>query len=99
MLLLLNGFFVARLVGLSYGHFSWEAYAQTYGPGESGGGLDSCTDNVDNDMDMLTDCADPDCFGQLPCAASAPVVSFTGLVGLGVVLGSVGVLVLRRRSR
>jgi hypothetical protein len=95
-LMVLNGFFVAQLVGLSYDRFTWEAYAQGYGPGEDGT-PQSCSDGIDNNTNNLIDCADPACFGVYPCAASAPTVSFPGLISLGVVLGSIGLLALRRR--
>ena len=31
---------------------------------------EDCTDDVDNDLDELTDCDDPDCFGVTPCDAA-----------------------------
>jgi hypothetical protein len=99
LLLVLNGFFVARLLGVSYSHFTWEAYAAAYGPGEGGGPIETCMDGVDNPpTNGLIDCADPDCFNALNCAARAPVMSMPGLISLGIVLASVGILVLRRRS-
>lgn len=98
VLMLLNGFFVARLLGVSYGHFGWEAYAGSYTPGEGGGPESTCSDGIDNDMNGLIDCFDPGCANALACAARAPVVSTSGLLSLAVVLTSVGVLVLRRRS-
>ena len=99
VLLLFNGFVVARLLGVSYGHFGWEAYAGSYStPGEGGGPESTCSDGIDNDMNGLTDCFDPGCANALACAARAPVMSMSGLLSLAVVLTSVGVLVLRRRS-
>ena len=101
VLMLLNGFFVARLMGVSYSHFSWEAYGMPYAPGENGLPDSSCSDGIDNDVppNGLIDCQDPQCFNSLSCAARAPVMSAPGLMSLGVVLVSVGVLVLRRRGQ
>jgi len=98
--LVLNGFFVARLLGVSYTHFTWEAYAGAYGPGEGGGGAETCMDGIDNDSPAngLIDCQDPQCFTALNCSARAPVMSMPGLLSLGIVLASIGILVLRRRG-
>lgn len=95
LIVLFNGFFVARLIAPSYSHFTWEAFAQSYGPSEdfSAG---SCSDGFDNDQNGLTDCADPACWGTATCAAPVPTVSWPGLGALGVLLASVGWLALRR---
>ena len=98
LLLLLNGLFVAQLMGLSYTHFTWEAYAATYGPGETADPA-SCSDGIDNNMNGMIDCADPACFGHVNCANHAPALSLAGLVSLGIVLATAGALVLRRSRR
>ena len=98
LLLLLNGIFVAQLMGLSYSHFTWEAYAQTYGAGENGDPA-SCSDGIDNNLNGLIDCADPACFGFVNCVNHAPALSLAGLVSLVIVLATTGALILRRSRR
>jgi hypothetical protein len=55
LLVVLNGFFVVRMVGLSYTHFNWEAYAQTYdpngGPDPDGDGIKTPDDPRPNEFD------------------------------------------------
>ena len=96
LIVLFNGFFAVRLVGLSYSHFHWEAFAGSYGPTENFS-ADSCSDGVDNDLNGLTDCADPACWGTSTCPTPAPTVSWPGLAALGALLASVGWFALRRQ--
>jgi hypothetical protein len=56
-----------------------------------------CSDGIDNDLDGLTDCVDPDCRGDRPCAQRAPTLSPIFLVlGLTSLLLA-GLTALRRR--
>lgn len=55
----------------------------------------SCTDGLDNDSDVLTDCADPDCANSGACVA-APTASATGLLGLVALLGAGAAYRMRR---
>ena len=48
-LVIFNGVFVLRLVGLSYSRFTWEAWAQVYDP----------TPGNDTDGDGIKDTVDP----------------------------------------
>ena len=94
-----NVFVASRIVSLSYSHFTWQAYAAIYGPGEGGLGVDSCSDHIDNDANGLIDCADPGCAGAPNCIALAPAMSWYNLLTLLVVLGTVGLLSLRRQRQ
>jgi hypothetical protein len=65
-----------------------------------GGGLDGCSDGIDNDDDNAIDCADSDCVNVNPCVAAAPTLGPAGLVAAGLLLLSIGAssLLTRRRS-
>jgi hypothetical protein len=58
-----------------------------------------CTDQIDNDLDMLLDCVDPDCFGEASCQAAVPVAGSFGLAFLALVLLAAGTLALSWRRR
>ena len=49
-----------------------------------------CADNIDNDNDNLTDCADPDCAGDIACI-SCPDAALSGFgtVSMGTTVGQV----------
>jgi len=59
-------------------------------------GFSSCTDGIDNDMDGLIDCADPDCSHTPPCGAPVPLMSWSPLALLVVALFSAGAFGVRR---
>jgi len=71
-------------------------------PFENFTGNQACNDGIDNDLNGLTDCRDPVCFGIFPCPAPVPVVSApAGLLLAGGLVGA-GLLALarlRRRSK
>ena len=61
----------------------------------------ACRDHVDNDGDMLVDCADPDCLNAPTCGAAAPVMGSIGMLLLAAALlvgGTVALGARRRRS-
>jgi hypothetical protein len=60
---------------------------------------DGCTDGLDNDLDGLIDCGDPDCVSVDPCVAPAPALGPLGLVGGAVMLLLIGGAALRVRRR
>ena len=97
LLVLLNGLFAMRVVGLQYGHFSWETFAQAYALPENTFGPDACRDGIDNDSNGLTDCADPSCRGTPPCVRPAPTLSWPALLACTLVLAGAGLWGIRRR--
>jgi len=61
-----------------------------------------CSDGVNNDAwtgDTLTDCADPDCFGDPACVQKVPALSASRIATLVLLLGIAGVAGLQRRYR
>jgi hypothetical protein len=62
-----------------------------------------CADGVNNDAwtgDRLTDCRDPDCWGDRACPNQAvPAAGAVGLAVTAAALLAIGVLVLRARIR
>jgi hypothetical protein len=60
---------------------------------------EGCMDEIDNDLDNLVDCVDPDCFGEATCQAAVPVTGSFGLAFLALILLVVGTLALSRRRR
>ena len=69
------------------------------GPRETDSGALACSDLIDNDMDMLVDCADPDCVAVEPCLTRAPAVSSGSLIVLLLTLGVSGLFLTQRRKR
>jgi hypothetical protein len=60
---------------------------------------DACDDGLDNDGDLIIDCADSDCAGAAVCRAQAPVVGSTGLFVVAVLLLIIGNMALVSRRR
>ena len=61
----------------------------------------ACRDQVDNDGDLLVDCADPDCLNAPTCGAAVPVMGSIGMLLLAAALlvgGTVALGARRRRS-
>lgn len=58
--------------------------------GEGRMGAQTCSDGVDNDMDLLIDCADPQCQIVAPCSGGVPLVNPLGLLALSCVLLLIG---------
>jgi len=83
-----NGVLTARLGGLTYSRFTWEAYAQVYGTPIPLG--DPCTSSQE--------CADGGVCRSGKCEMPAPAASGSGLVALLVLLLVGGTWVLGRRS-
>jgi hypothetical protein len=59
----------------------------------------ACDDGLDNDGDLVIDCADSDCAGAAVCRAQAPVLGSTGLLIVAVLLLVIGNLALVSRRR
>jgi len=95
LLVVLNGWFVVRVVGVSYGPFDWAAFAAVYQA--EADFLDGCTDGVDNDSNGQVDCADLSCRDDPACTAPAPILGAPGVALLGLVLLLVAAVALRRR--
>jgi hypothetical protein len=91
LLVLLNGWLVVGIVGVTYGPFQWVVFAQPY---MSEG---NCHDGVDNDGDGAVDCTDPDCRTDPACAAPAPIMGAAGVALTMLVLLLVAAVALRRR--
>ena len=64
---------------------------------ENSGGNQFCHDGIDNDMDGLIDCADPDCALIPPCGTPAPALSSHFIIVLVAVLSGLGVFLLKRK--
>ena len=112
LLLILNGSLAMHTIGLQYASFSWEAAAQTYyysptptasatptrtpSNNENDAGPGACSDGIDNDNNGLTDCADPACANALPCVQSVPVLSWSGIAAIALLLGLIGLSALSR---
>ncbi len=62
-------------------------------------GSNACFDQIDNDNNGLTDCADPACGRKPLCGPVAPVASHTGTLLLVGVLGILGLFALARVRR
>jgi hypothetical protein len=61
---------------------------------------DACNDQIDNDVNGLTDCQDPSCEAEPFCRTSAPVIGPTGLLAIALALLVLGSFALgSRRSR
>jgi hypothetical protein len=59
----------------------------------------ACDDGLDDDCDVVIDCADADCNADPTCDLNnIPTVSQWGLIVMTAVLGTAGTLVLRRRA-
>ena len=58
-----------------------------------------CNNNVDDDADLLIDCADPDCAGSPQCGVGAPALSPSLLLMLVFFLAGGAVLTLARKQR
>lgn len=69
------------------------------GPMETDQGAAACSDTIDNDMDNLIDCFDPDCNAVAPCLNRAPAVSSSAMVVLLLTLGVSGLLLAERQRR
>jgi len=67
--------------------------------GEGMMGEQTCSDRVDNDMDMLVDCADPQCQLVRPCSGGVPVTNPLGVLVLSCILLLVGLLNATRSVR
>jgi len=67
--------------------------------GEGMMGEQTCNDRVDNDMDMLVDCADPQCQLVRPCSEGVPVMNPLGVLVLSCILLLVGLLGATRLVR
>jgi hypothetical protein len=61
-------------------------------------GAGGCADNVDNNLDGLIDCDDPECAGAAACAP-VPAASSFGLAALALVLLAAGTFALSARRR
>lgn len=68
------------------------AFEDQYGP-------DACVDQIDNDKNGLTDCADQACANDPICGAVAPAASRQGTLLLAGVLGILGLFALARVRR
>ena len=90
---LLNALAAFNLIPSSYGHFSWQAYAEVVYTQENQA-PQGCNNGVDDDGDHLVDCADPDCASTIPCGVPAPVMSHQGVVLMAVLFGLIGVFTL-----
>jgi len=73
---------------------------RTLSKNETTGGLQACSDHIDNDGNGLADCADPACAAVPPCVTPAPALAPPWLFMLTALLALVGGLgaarVLRR---
>jgi hypothetical protein len=58
-----------------------------------------CNDDLDNDLDGLIDCLDPDCIGQPQCTTPAPAMRMTPLLILAILMAFGGLGILARRVR
>jgi hypothetical protein len=64
----------------------------------NGANLGACSNGVDDDMDRLIDCVDPDCSTVAPCGAPAPAMSGQAAAVLLVLMLGAGVWMVRRRA-
>ncbi len=69
---------------------------RTPAPSEDSGGVQFCSDGIDNDNNGLTDCADPACATVAPCSGAAPMMSPHMLLVLIGVLAGIGFVSLGR---
>jgi len=96
-IVLINLVLTTQFFGLSYTRFDWRVYAQMYMDPENSfpGG---CSDQIDNDGDLLVDCADPDCgvAPNCPLAAPSPVLSWFATLAMMTLLAGIALRTLRR---
>jgi hypothetical protein len=64
---------------------------------ENDGGDQFCSDGIDNDLNGLTDCQDPACYGVEPCSAAAPTLGSAGLLLAALILLALGSVALTLR--
>jgi hypothetical protein len=62
-------------------------------------GPSGCSDEIDNDEDMLVDCVDPECEGEAVCVAPAPTLGTGALIFSALLLLGIGGLGLTARRR
>lgn len=104
IVILCNGIVAWRLGGLSYGHFTWEAFAQSYGAGQScvtstecaSGFCVSgvCCSNACTGASQT--CTAPGSVGTCTSLAPAPALSVPLLSTLALLLVAFGAFSLRR---
>ena len=104
IVILCNGIVAWRLGGLSYGHFTWEAFAQSYGVGEPCGASSECASGfcvsgvccTTACTGLSQTCTAPGSVGTCTNLAPAPALSAPLISTLALLLLAVGAYSLRR---